>query len=92
MKKYLVKTDCTFDGRYWDKGLVVDFEDDVVVPHHFELVYGEAKKPEPVKDYQPLSAIHKPPVIKTGMAYGMKDDEPQIPKTSGAYSRNKGKR
>lgn len=35
MKSYRAKEACTFQGRYYDKGQVAEFEDDVEVSRHF---------------------------------------------------------
>ena len=44
MKKYLVlRNTHGFQGRYWYQDAIVEFEDDVVPPHHFQLLSGKAE-------------------------------------------------
>lgn len=44
MKKYLVlRTNHGFQGRMWYQDAIVEFDDDVVPPHHFQLMDGKAE-------------------------------------------------
>ena len=52
MGKYTVLRDCVFRGKRWVAGGEVDFDKDVDVPHHFELVpkKEKTKKEKPKKE------------------------------------------
>lgn len=64
MKKFLVLRNCHgFQGRYWYKDDVVEFENDVVPPKHFQILDGQAdaKKAEEavVEEKMALSQLQR---------------------------------
>lgn len=74
--KYKVKQDCYgYKRRYWTAGQIVDLSDNETPPHHFEKVLGAVVAPEPPKEVKTLSEIGKPPVITTGMAAGLNNQD-----------------
>jgi hypothetical protein len=54
MKTYEVITTCTFQRRYWEKGSIAEFADDVAPPRHFKLLKGD-EKPAPKETSGPAS-------------------------------------
>lgn len=81
MKQYRVVRDC-FYKRYWSAGQIAEFEDDAVVPYHFELIGVEAPRfvPPPVQEVEKPVAfsqvIGQGPQITTGMGAGLEDNKP----------------
>jgi len=53
--KYVVKTTCFHDNRYYKKGETVEFDSAVVLPEHFELVDKPVKQ-EPKEEPKPKTA------------------------------------
>lgn len=78
MKKYLVlRTNHGFKGRYWVEGQTVSFEDNVVPPHHFQLITEKTKLPEAEKfQVEPttLSALQGQVKKTPTAAQALKDD------------------
>ena len=78
MKKYKVITECTWANGYWDKDRIVEFEDNLKPPEHFQLVDRHGDPVEIVEDgFKPtpatMSEINKERSAnapKTGMAFG----------------------
>lgn len=54
--KYVVKTTCFHDNRYYKKGETVEFDSAVVLPEHFELVDKPVKQEEPKEEPKPKTA------------------------------------
>ena len=68
MKKYLVvRTNHGFQGRMWYQDQEVEFEDDVVPPHHFQLLDGKdaAKKAVAEREEEKVAlSQHQKKVVK----------------------------
>lgn len=58
MKTYRVIETCIFKKRFLEKGMIVEYEDDIVVPIHLELLPGE-KAPEKKPEEGSLSFMQK---------------------------------
>ena len=91
MKRFKVVRDCTFQGRYWLKGTVSEFEDTVAVPRHFEPTIDLLnKKDKPAKEDQiPFSQMHNNRKPVSGFAAGAVETDPKVPTTAGSKSEQK---
>lgn len=78
MKKYKVIRDNWFK-RYWSKDQIAEFNDDEVVPNHFELIQGPVVEVPKVVSEEPKAfsqVIEQAPKQTTGMAAGLEDATP----------------
>ena len=84
MKKYKVITTCHgFKRRYWEKGTIVELEDNENPPHHFVLVGSgedvDSGKKNPV-DTSPIAFSQmKQPVVVGGFASSLAAEQVKNP-------------
>ena len=89
MAKWIVKRTCHgFKGRYWEEGTIVELEDDVNPPNHFERYDSKkikiTEKTEIVDPMKPEPSLPgQPPIAKAGFAAGADNLIPQKPLTAG---------
>jgi hypothetical protein len=81
MKKYIVKTTCTFERKYLEAGKVVEYPDDVAVPRHLILAENTAEVQKPKSSEDTMSGLAKKQVDamkpKTGFGAGLSNGEPK---------------
>jgi hypothetical protein len=85
MAQYQVLRDCYgFQGRYWEKGMIVDIDPKDNPPHHFKRVDGKESGPEPAKTttgpgvtigYAAASTVAHQELILEAKSRGIKDAE-----------------
>lgn len=79
MALYQVLCDCYgFQGRYWEKGMIVEIDPKENPPHHFKLV--GKKEPETVKSAEPKEAttaaeVAREELLVEAKSRGIKDAE-----------------